>query len=76
MQWDIESPRVHVFNVNVQRELWPETSFTLGYAGSRGKHLWRSNDVNTAPPTTLADGTVFIPAGTPAARTRRSRRSS
>ena len=37
----------------------------LGYAGSRGKNLWRSNDVNTAAPTTLADGTVFIPAGTP-----------
>ena len=38
---------------------------TLGYAGSRGRHLLRSNDINTAQPTTLADGTVFIPAGTP-----------
>ena len=65
IQWDLETPRVHVFNVNMQRELWAGTSVTLGYAGSRGRHLLRSNDVNTAPPTTQADGTVFIPAGTP-----------
>jgi hypothetical protein len=38
---------------------------TIGYAGSRGTHLLRSGDVNTARPTTLADGTIFIPAGTP-----------
>ena len=63
MQWDIESPRVHVFNLNVQREIWNGTALTVGYAGSRGNHLWRSNDVNTAPFTTLEDGTVFIPAG-------------
>jgi hypothetical protein len=56
---------VHTFNVNVQREIWARTAVTLGYAGSRGRHLLRSNDVNTARPTTLADGTVFIPAGTP-----------
>ena len=63
MQWDIVSPRVHVFNVNVQREIWTGTTLTAGYAGSRGTHLWRSNDVNTAVPTTQADGTVFFPAG-------------
>ena len=56
---------MHVFNVNVQREIWPRTSVTLGYAGSRGRHLLRSSDVNTAPATTLPDGTVFIPANTP-----------
>ena len=64
IQWDLEVPRVHVFNVNVQREIWARTAVTLGYAGSRGKHLLRSNDINTAPFTTLPDGTVFIPAGT------------
>jgi len=64
IQYDIEWPRVHVFNLNLQREIWSQTTVMLGYAGSRGKKLWRSNDINTAPPTTLADGTVFIPAGT------------
>jgi hypothetical protein len=65
VQWDLETPRVHVFNVNVQRELPWQTAVTLGYAGSRGRHLLRSNDINTAQPTSLPDGTVFIPAGTP-----------
>jgi hypothetical protein len=54
-----------VFNVNVQREVRGRTAVMVGYAGSRGRHLLRSNDINTARPTTLADGTVFIPAGTP-----------
>jgi hypothetical protein len=65
VQWDLETPRVHVFNVNVQREIWARTAVTVGYAGSRGTHLLRSNDVNTAQFTMLPDGTVFIPAGTP-----------
>ena len=65
MQWDIVSPRVHVFNVSAQREVWSQTALTVGYAGSRGRNLWRSNDVNTAVPTTLADGTVFFAAGSP-----------
>jgi hypothetical protein len=65
IQWDLETPRVHVFNANVQRELPWQTAVMVGYAGSRGRHLLRSNDVNTARPTTLADGTIFIPAGTP-----------
>jgi hypothetical protein len=64
MQWDIETPRVHVFNVNMQREIWGQATVMVGYAGSRGQNLYRSNDVNTARPTTQADGTVFIPLGT------------
>jgi hypothetical protein len=65
IQFDIAWPRIHVFNVNVQREIPWQTALTLGYAGSRGRNLWRSSDVNTAQPTRLADGTVFIPANTP-----------
>ena len=51
MQFDLDNPRVHVCNVNVQRELWWRTAVTVGYAGSRGRHLLRSSDVNTALPT-------------------------
>ena len=65
MQWDIVSPRVQVFNLSLQREIWTGTTLTAGYAGSRGSHLWRSNDVNTALPTVQGDGTVFFPAGSP-----------
>ena len=65
VQWDLENPRVHVWNVNLQRALPWETVLMVGYAGSRGKHLLRSSDVNVPTPVTLADGTLFIPAGSP-----------
>ncbi len=65
VQFDLDNPRVHVFNVSLQRELSFHTALTVAYAGSRGRHLLRSGDVNTALPIVQADGTVFIPAGTP-----------
>ncbi len=65
VQWDIETPQVQVWNVNVQRELFGQTALTVGYAGSRGRHLLRSNDVNTAAPITGSDGLPFFPAGAP-----------
>jgi hypothetical protein len=65
VQYDLDNPRIHVFNANLQRELWWRTALTVGYAGSRGRHLLRSGDVNTARPVVQADGTVFIAAGTP-----------
>lgn len=65
VQWDVETPSVHVWNVNLQREFWGSTALTVGYAGSRGQHLLRSNDVNTAVPVTGPDGLPFFPAGAP-----------
>jgi hypothetical protein len=66
VQFDLENPRVHIFNVNLQREVWGRTAVTVGYAGSRGRHLLRSGDVNLAQPTgTTADGSPFIAASTP-----------
>jgi hypothetical protein len=65
VQWDLETPRLHMWNVSLQRDLVWNTVVTLGYAGSRGRHLLRSSDVNTALPDVLADGTPFIPAGRP-----------
>jgi hypothetical protein len=65
VEWNIKNPKVHVWNLNLQRQLPFDTLLTLGYAGSRGTHLWRSADVNTAVPTRLADGTLFFPVGAP-----------
>jgi hypothetical protein len=65
VQFDLENPRAHVFNANVQRELWWDTTIMVGYAGSRGRHLLRSGDVNLAVPTGTLDGEPFIAAGTP-----------
>jgi hypothetical protein len=65
MQWEMTTPSVHVWNVNVQHELPAAFALTVGYAGSRGYDLLRSNDVNTAVPVTGADGLPFFPAGSP-----------
>jgi len=65
VQWDIETPSIHVWNVNLQRELGADTAVTVGYAGSRGLNLLRSNDRNTATPTSGADGRPFFAAGLP-----------
>ncbi|MBK5254866.1 MAG: TonB-dependent receptor [Vicinamibacteria bacterium] len=62
VQWDLDNPRAHVFNLNVQKELWSNTVLTVGYAGSRGSHLLRSGDVNVPTPELRADGTVFYSA--------------
>ena len=65
VQWELENPRVHVYNFNVQQTLPSNIVLTVGYAGSRGRHLLRSADVNTVQPDRLADGTLFFPAGRP-----------
>jgi carboxypeptidase family protein/TonB-dependent receptor-like protein len=67
IQYDFELPRLHMWNVSVQHNLGWQTVVTAGYAGSRGRHLLRSNDVNVATPQIRADGTLFIPVGTPRA---------
>jgi len=53
-----DSPRLHQWNVNVQREILRSTSVTVAYVGSRGDHLQRQRDTNPVMPRTLPDGTV------------------
>ena len=65
MQWDLQSPRLHVWNVSAQRALPGAIIATLGYAGSRGTHLYRNTDVNIPTPSTTADGRPFFAAGLP-----------
>lgn len=65
VQFDLDNPYVHIYNLSVQRELPWDTVVTLAYAGSRGVHLLRSNDVNIAVPVIRSDGTPFFPVGAP-----------
>ena len=62
VQYDVELPRAHVWNLNLQRELPGRVVLTLGYAAARGRNLWRNSDVNVPVPETLPDGTLFHPA--------------
>jgi hypothetical protein len=61
VQWDLANPKVHVWNVTLERELKWKTVASIGYAGSRGLNLLRNGDVNLPTPTRLADGTIFYP---------------
>jgi hypothetical protein len=65
VEWNIKNPYLQTWNLSVQRQLPKEVVVTVGYAGSRGIHLWRSNDVNIVEPVRQADGTLFFPAGAP-----------
>jgi hypothetical protein len=65
VEWNIQNPNVHMWNLNLQRLLWAETAVTVGYAGARGIHLWRSGDVNLPTPQRLSDGTLLFPVGAP-----------
>ena len=63
IEWNLKNPNVHVWNLNVQRQLPFDIVVTVGYAGSRGIHLLRSTDVNLTIPQRRSDGTLFFPAG-------------
>ena len=65
VQFELDNPYVNVYNLSFQHELPLDTVVTLGYAGSRGIHLLRSNDVNTAVPVVRPDGSLFFPPGAP-----------
>lgn len=65
IDFNIKNPYLHVWNLNLQRELWFDTVVMVGYAGSRGIHLWRNSDWNIAIPQTLPDGTIFFPPNAP-----------
>ncbi|MGB7846142.1 MAG: carboxypeptidase regulatory-like domain-containing protein [Candidatus Acidiferrum sp.] len=45
-----QMPNSWQFNFEVQRELWKDTVFTLGYVGNRGIHLLMHDDINSVAP--------------------------
>ena len=65
VQNDIEMPRLHMWNVSMQRSLPANLVATIGYAGSRGKHLFRNTDINVPTPTPDANGRLFWATGLP-----------
>lgn len=68
IQWDIESPRVHAYNLLMEYQLPGDVMVSAGFTGSRGTKLWRSGDWNIATPVRQADGTLVFPAGAPRRR--------
>lgn len=56
---------VLIWNLDVERQLTPSTTLTVGYVGNHGVHMLnRADDVNTAQPAVTSAGLLFpFPAG-------------
>jgi len=74
IQPDAYTPTVLSWSLNIEQQIAPGTSLTLGYVGSHGYHQILSEDVNEPVPTicpaspcpsNLAAGTVYYPTGAP-----------
>ena len=72
IQPDAYTPTVLTWSLRVQQQTAPDTSLTIGYVGSHGYHELLSLDANIPSPTicpaapcpsSLAAGTIYIPAG-------------
>jgi hypothetical protein len=76
VQPNLETPTLVSYSFRIERELTPNTAFTLGYVGSHGYHEVLSLDANepfpticpAAPcPASLPAGAYYIASGTPKA---------
>jgi len=76
VQPNLETPTLVSYSLRIERELTPNTAFTVGYVGSQGYHEVLSLDANepfpticpAAPcPASLPAGTYYIASGTPKA---------
>jgi hypothetical protein len=60
-QFDLETPYVAQYNLNVQRELPADLVLTVAYVGSRGHHLGRVTEINTFQPREVNGEPFFVP---------------
>jgi len=76
VQPNLETPSLVSYSLRIERELTPNTAFTVGYVGSHGYHEVLSLDANepfpticpaAACPASLPAGTYYIASGTPKA---------
>jgi hypothetical protein len=55
-------PLVMQWNLSLERQLTPSTTFTIGYVGARGEHEWvQANSLNTIPFTINSNGNLEWP---------------
>jgi len=63
--WPLElnEPTMFHYNFNIERQMFRETVFRVGYVGSQGRHLMSQRNGNAAYAQILPDGRKFFPAG-------------
>ena len=62
---NFHSPMKLQYNFNMQQEILPATSLTIGYVGSQNRWLPLSQQINERTPSPLPDGTTFYPLNAP-----------
>ncbi|PYQ12219.1 MAG: hypothetical protein DMF80_18945 [Acidobacteria bacterium] len=62
VNYDLQTPYITQFNLNVQRALPGDWDVTAGYVGSRGRNLLRLGDANLAPETIVDGVKVYQPS--------------
>jgi Carboxypeptidase regulatory-like domain/TonB-dependent Receptor Plug Domain/TonB dependent receptor len=72
VQYNPKRNYVAQWNLNIQREMWPNTTALIGYVGSRGIHMWfQADGANMVLPTKTPAGYLwpcsqpFVPTPTP-----------
>lgn len=53
------TPTISQYNLNIQREILPNTIMTIGYVGSQGRHLFVMNDLNPPVNTGTAQNPIL-----------------
>ncbi len=59
------TPYMMQYNLNIEKEIFGDTVFRIGYVGSRGAHLFLGRDLNAFVAQRLPDGRRFRPVGAP-----------
>ena len=54
-----KQPYLVQWNLAIEQKLPGNTVLTVGYVGTRGVHLWQSEDVNPVPPTSIVNGLPY-----------------
>lgn len=60
VQTDLATPTVLSWNLQIEQQIAPNTSLTVGYSGSHGYHQILSADLNE-PEATIVNGRIYYP---------------
>jgi hypothetical protein len=59
MDFHAKQPYLVQWNLAIEQKLPGNTVLTVGYVGTRGVHLWQSEDVNPVAPTSIVNGLPY-----------------
>ncbi|HWP84681.1 MAG TPA: TonB-dependent receptor [Terriglobia bacterium] len=64
-EWNMRQPAVYKWSLDIEHQILPDTTFGIGYAGTKGTHLWRGAILLNTSPSEIRNGRRFILADRP-----------